>query len=89
MGQCVMTKDVRGDAETFDPDAGASDRQTEAKRRLAAALRANLRRRKASRPLNDPAGGPATPGQGAQPVDDDQGAGGDIPAQYVPGGDRG
>ena len=64
MGRCAMTEDVRG--------TGASDRKADAKRRLAEALRANLRRRKASRSLDDQASGAPSPGDGAGPVDDGQ-----------------
>ena len=53
----------------------ALDRKADAKRRLAAALRANLRRRKAP-PPDDPAVGPASPdrdgraaGEGGAPLD--------------------
>ncbi len=54
-----MTEDDRGEAEPFVAGTGATDRKADAKRRLGAALRANLRRRKAS------------PDQGARAADGD------------------
>ena len=79
-----MTKDVRGDAETSVARTGAPDRKAEAKRRLAAALRANLRRRKASPGTDDPDARGLSDAD-ACAIDEDRAADADRGA----GGDRG